>query len=109
LAAALPRGFQAARRGGAVWAVAATGELSRARELAVAHAADLLEAGATFMAGWVLQDAARLGAGAAVAERLTGLVGQAQSALLRAMAANAVALAADDADGLDAPADGVRR
>jgi DNA-binding CsgD family transcriptional regulator len=104
LKAALPGGFQAHRRGGAVWAAAAAGELSRARDLARAHARDLADAGAALMAGWVLHDAARLGGGSDVAAWLGELAAAGQSALLRAMAAHAAALAEADPHALDAVA-----
>jgi len=57
------------------------------------------------MAGWVLHDAARLGAGADAAQRLAELAAEGQSNLLAAMAANAAALVAADAGALDAAAE----
>ncbi|GIJ59270.1 helix-turn-helix transcriptional regulator [Virgisporangium aurantiacum] len=90
LSAVLPAGFVPPRCGGAVWSVAATGETSRARDLALAHARTLEAAGSHLMAGWVLHDAHRLGA-TGVAPWLGRLADRSQSPLLRAMAANAAA------------------
>jgi DNA-binding CsgD family transcriptional regulator len=98
LSAVLPAGFVPPRCGGAVWAVAAGGETSRARDLALAHARTLEAAGSHLMAGWVLHDAHRLGA-TGVAPWLGRLADGSQSPLLRAMAGNAAATGAAAMDG----------
>jgi DNA-binding CsgD family transcriptional regulator len=103
LAAVLPAGFVPPRCGGAVWSVAVTGETTRARDLALAHAENLAAAGSDLMAGWSLHDAHRLGA-TGVAARLGTLADRSQSPLLRAMAANA---AATDGPAMDAAATGL--
>jgi DNA-binding CsgD family transcriptional regulator len=101
LRAALPPGFVAPRCGGAVWAVAAAGQLTDAQRLAVRYATMLTQVGSSLMAAWVLHDAARLGGAATVDRQLAGLARQCQGELVPAMAANAAALAARDPAALD--------
>jgi DNA-binding CsgD family transcriptional regulator len=103
LRAVLPAGFVAPRTAGAVRAVAAGGETSRARDLALEHAGVLEGVGSFLMAGWSLHDAHRLG-GTGVAAALERLADRSQSPLLRAMAANA---AADTATAMDPAAGGL--
>jgi DNA-binding CsgD family transcriptional regulator len=96
LRAVLPGGFVAPRTAGSVWAVAAGGETSRARDLAVERARVLEGVGSVLMAGWALHDAHRLG-GTGLAAPLRRLADASQSPMLRAMAANADATATDSA------------
>jgi DNA-binding CsgD family transcriptional regulator len=101
LRAALPPGFVAPRCSGAVWAVAAAGQLTDAQRLAVRHATTLTQVGSSLMAACVLHDAARLGGAATVDRQLAGLARSCQGDLVPAMAANAAALAARDPAALD--------
>jgi DNA-binding NarL/FixJ family response regulator len=101
LRAALPGGFAAPRRSGSVWARYAEGDLTAAVDLARRHAAELEQVGSTLMASWVLHEAARLGAAAAVVEDLRRLASSSQSALQSLMVGNAAALAHRDAPALD--------
>jgi DNA-binding CsgD family transcriptional regulator len=87
---------------GAVWAVAAAGETSTARRLALRLARDLDAAGSAQLAAWALHAAARLGAARAdAADELARHAAAAQSPLVAAMAAHAAALAAADPAALD--------
>jgi DNA-binding CsgD family transcriptional regulator len=100
--AVLPAGFVAARRSGAVWAVAAAGETSSAQRVALAHARELDAAGSYLMAAWVLHDAVRLGAtDADVVDALAGYAARSQSPLMAALAGHAVARGAEDPVALD--------
>ncbi|MGW0803416.1 LuxR C-terminal-related transcriptional regulator [Nonomuraea sp. NPDC002799] len=101
LRAALPDGFAAPRRSGSVWARYAAGDLTAAVDLARGQAAELEQVGSMLMASWVLHEAARLGAAAAVVEDLRRLAAASQSALQPLMVRNAAALARRDAAALD--------
>jgi DNA-binding CsgD family transcriptional regulator len=102
LRAVMPAGFVPVRCTGAVWAIAAAGEVSNARRLAVESGRELDAAGATMMAAWALHSAARLGeASGAVAGELARHAAGSQSPLVAAMSAHAAALAAADPVALD--------
>jgi DNA-binding CsgD family transcriptional regulator len=102
LRAVLPAGFVPVRCSGSVWAVAAAGEVSNARRLALEFAASLDAEGATMMAAWVLHDAVRLGAASSeVADELAGHAARSQSPLVAAFAGHGAALAAADPLALD--------
>ncbi|HVD16572.1 MAG TPA: LuxR C-terminal-related transcriptional regulator, partial [Actinomycetota bacterium] len=105
LRAILPPEFVAPRRNGSVWAVAARGELSQARDLARRHADELQQAGSFWLAAWVLHDAARLGAATKVAADLEALARRCQGRLAPALARSAAALAGGAAASLDQVAD----
>lgn len=98
---AMPAGFVAPRRSGTVWAVAAAGELSRARAVARQHADQLGGAGAAMMRLLVLHDIARLGGAREVVDDVTDTAAGCGGGLAAMLAANAVALAARDAAALD--------
>ncbi|WP_344932703.1 helix-turn-helix transcriptional regulator [Sphaerisporangium flaviroseum] len=101
LRAAIPGGFAAPRRSGSVWTRYAEGDLTAAVNLALRQAGELEQVGALLMASWVLHDAARLGAAAAVVDDLQRLASSSQSALQAVMARNAAALSRRDAVALD--------
>ena len=83
------------------WVAAAAGELTRAVDLAT-RAADMAQASKQFtLEAAALYDVARLGAPAAVRQRLEELVGLLEGRLAALLATSAVALAADDGVALD--------
>ena len=90
---------------GRAWALVAAGEIPAARALLLAAAGDAEGAGHLPAAGWLLHDAARLGAAAEAAPRLAALVGPTDSDLVAARAEHAAALAAGHAGRLEAAAD----
>jgi DNA-binding NarL/FixJ family response regulator len=104
LESVLPHGFVAPKRSGAVWAVAAAGEVSRACDLARRYGEGLAGAGALLMAGWVWHEAARLGSASKVDADIALLAGRSQSPLLRVLARSAAAHAQADPAEMDAVA-----
>jgi DNA-binding CsgD family transcriptional regulator len=83
------------------WVAAAAGELTRAVDLAT-QAADMARASTQFtLEAAALYDVARLGAPAAVRQRLEELVGLLEGRLATLLATSAGALAADDGAALD--------
>jgi DNA-binding CsgD family transcriptional regulator len=83
------------------WVAAAAGELTRAVDLAT-RAADMAQASKqSTLEAAALYDVARLGAPAAVRQRLEELVGLLEGRLAALLATSAVALAADDGVALD--------
>jgi ATP/maltotriose-dependent transcriptional regulator MalT len=83
------------------WVVAASGELTRAAELA-SHAAELARARGQFtLEAVALHDVARLGAPTKVRDRLEELAGLLQGGLAPLLASSAAALAAQDGPALD--------
>jgi DNA-binding NarL/FixJ family response regulator len=102
----LPSGFLALRCQGPVWAAAAAGELSRAREIARRHADRLGQVGATMQQAWALHDVARLGGAASVAAELAAVAPACQGDLAPLWPRSAAALAARDGAALDEVATG---
>jgi len=90
---------------GRAWAQVAAGEIPAARDLLLEGATAAEQAGHGPAAAWLLHDAARLGAAPEAASRLAALAAGSDSALVALRADHAAALAAGDADGLDACAD----
>lgn len=89
---------------GPAWAAWVAGDPQRARDLLLREA-DLAVASANVVsAGWLLHDAARLGA-IGLADRLAPLADASDSALVHARAAHVAAIDADDPDALAAAAD----
>ncbi|HKE74275.1 MAG TPA: LuxR C-terminal-related transcriptional regulator, partial [Acidimicrobiales bacterium] len=86
---------------GRAWALVAAGEIPAARALLLAAAGEAQDRGHLPAAGWLLHDAARLGAAAEAAPRLAALVGPTDSELVAARADHAAALVAGDASRLD--------
>jgi DNA-binding CsgD family transcriptional regulator len=83
------------------WVVAASGELTRAAELA-SHAAELARARGQFtLEAVALHDVARLGAPTKVRDRLEELAGLLQGRLAPLLASSAAALATEDGPALD--------
>jgi DNA-binding CsgD family transcriptional regulator len=83
------------------WVAAATGELTRAADLAT-RAADMAQASTQFtLEAAARYDMARLGAPAAVQQRLEELVGRLEGRLAALLASSAGALAAEDGAALD--------
>jgi DNA-binding CsgD family transcriptional regulator/tetratricopeptide (TPR) repeat protein len=83
------------------WVAAGTGELTRADRLA-RHAAEMARASGQFTFEAVaLHDVARLGAPAAVRDRLEELAGLLEGRLASVLATSAAALAAEDGAALD--------
>jgi DNA-binding CsgD family transcriptional regulator len=83
------------------WVAAATGELTRAVDLAT-RAADMARASKQFtFEASALYDVARLGAPASVRQRLEELAGWLEGRLAAVLASSADALAADDGAALD--------
>ncbi|HET6951530.1 MAG TPA: AAA family ATPase [Acidimicrobiales bacterium] len=90
---------------GRAWALIATGEIPAARSLLLASARDAEEGGHLPAAGWLLHDAARIGAAADAAPQLATLAASSDSDLLAARAEHAASLVAGDAERLAACAD----
>jgi DNA-binding CsgD family transcriptional regulator len=78
------------------WASVAAGDLPAARDLLVTAAEEAERAGCVAAAGWLLHDAARIGAEGVAAPRLAALVPATDSELLHARAEHAAALVDDD-------------
>ncbi len=90
---------------GRAWALVAAGDLSSARVLLLAAADEAEARGFVPAAGWLLHDAARLGAADAVATRLATLGAASDSDLLRVRAEHAAGLVSGDGEQLAAAAD----
>jgi DNA-binding CsgD family transcriptional regulator len=83
------------------WVAAATGELTKAAELAAQAAEMARDSGQFTLEALALHDVARLGAPTAVRERLEELAGLLEGRLAPVLATSAVALAARDGAALD--------
>jgi DNA-binding CsgD family transcriptional regulator len=99
-------GFLAAEsRLGPAWAQVAAGDTQAARATLLSAADAAEREGHVPAASWLLHDAARLGAVAEAAPRLTFLATLSDSALVAARAEHAAALVSDDPEGLAVVAD----
>jgi DNA-binding CsgD family transcriptional regulator len=78
------------------WALVAAGDQVSARDVLLAAAADAERSGLVPAAGWLLHDAVRLGAVAAIAPRLADLAKSTDSQLVHLRADHAAALAVGD-------------
>ncbi len=87
------------------WSLVAAGAIPAARDLLLAAADDAEPTGHLPAAAWLLHDAARVGAAAAVAPRLAALAARTDSPLVAAKAVHAAALGAGDAGRLAAVAE----
>jgi DNA-binding CsgD family transcriptional regulator len=90
---------------GRAWALVAAGDLRSAREVLISAAASAERSGFVVSAGWLLHDAARLGAAEVVEARLAALAGASDSDLLRLRAEHVAALVASDGRRLAALSD----
>jgi len=89
---------------GPAWAASVNGDTRRAVDILTAGAEQAERTGHWFMEAWLLHDACRLGRHD-VADRLVDLAARCDGELVAAWAAHAVAVAADQPDGLLAAAD----
>jgi ATP/maltotriose-dependent transcriptional regulator MalT len=85
---------------GRAWALVASGDMRRAREVLAAAAGDAAESGHRALEAWLLHDMARLGDPASVWKRLRQLAAECEGALVPAYAAHSHAAAGRSPTGL---------
>jgi DNA-binding CsgD family transcriptional regulator len=90
---------------GRAWSLVAAGDPRSARDVLLSAADDAEALGFVPAAGWLLHDAARLGAADVVATRLATLAAATDSDLVRLRAEHAAALVVGDGDRLSAVAE----
>jgi len=94
-----PFGFMAPERALAdAWVAVANGNLTEARAVLIAGAADAMDTGHVTSAVWMLHDVARLGGARDVVERISQCAEGTESAFVSARAAHVRAIVADDMD-----------